>query len=153
MPCELSCSQESCFFEAISIISEHYKHHYYFRSVTESGNAITILSAGKSIYTVDETTYKMAKSNINLTNISCILINLKRREPKLKVEILMIDKKPRYQKEDIEKLQNLLDWCIEEDAYKSPTIMNIEFADDFELKSSIFPDNLQLCSESDKKLS
>jgi len=30
----------------------------------------------------------MAKSNIYLTNISCIHINLNRREPKLEVEVL-----------------------------------------------------------------
>lgn len=58
--------------------------------------------------------------------------------------------KPRYQKkQDIKKLQILLDWCIEEDAYKSPTIMNIEFADDFELKSTIFPDNLSKIGQGD----
>jgi hypothetical protein len=58
--------------------------------VSETGNAITIVSAGKSNYRVDETTYKMAKSNIYLTNISCIHINLKRREPKIEVEIMIM---------------------------------------------------------------
>jgi hypothetical protein len=46
--------------------------------LSETGNAITIVSAGKSFYTVDLTTYKMAKSNIYLTNINVIHINLKR---------------------------------------------------------------------------
>lgn len=54
----------------------------------------------------------MAKSNIYLTNINCIHINLKRREPKIEVEILEMEKKPRYKKDDIKKLENLLDWCL-----------------------------------------
>lgn len=61
------------------MISEQYKHHYHFRSLSETGNAITVVSAGKSIYEVDLTTYKMAKSNVYLTNISCTHVNLRRK--------------------------------------------------------------------------
>lgn len=139
---QVSCSEESCFFEAISLIAEQYKHHYYFRSLEETGNAITVVSAGKSLYTVDETTYKMAKSNVYLTNISCLQINLKRREPSISVKIACMKQKPRFQKEDIDKLKNLVDWCEEEEAYLSPTNLLLDFSEDFELKSVIFPNRL-----------
>ena len=131
LKCELSGSEESCFFEAISLISEQYKHHYYYRSLEETGNAIAVVSAGKSVYTTDETTYKMAKSNIYLTNISCTHINLNRKEEFIKVNIIRMKEKPRYKKEDVEKLKRLLDWCIEEDAYLSPTNTLLNFQEDF----------------------
>jgi hypothetical protein len=46
---QLSCSKDSNLFEAISLISEQYRHHYQFRSLTESGNTIILLSAGTLI--------------------------------------------------------------------------------------------------------
>jgi hypothetical protein len=43
-----------------------------------------------------------------------------------------MERRARYKKkEEIKKIKNLVNWCIEEDAYKSPTVMNMEFADDF----------------------
>ena len=53
--------------------------------------------------------------------------------------------KPRYKKkEDVEKLRNLLDWCIVEDAYLSPTNTLLNFKEDFEIKSVIYPKDLTL---------
>lgn len=90
-----------------------------------------MVSAGKSFYKTDETTYKMAKSNIYLTNINCIHINLKRKEPNVTVKIVRLIEKPLYNKEDAEKLRKLIDWCIEEDVYISPTNILLNFTQDF----------------------
>lgn len=48
MKCELSDSCNSNLFEAICLVSEQYKHHYKFRALDETGNAIIVLSAGRS---------------------------------------------------------------------------------------------------------
>lgn len=47
---KLAASRDTNIFEAISLISEQYRHHYKFRSLTETGNTILILSAGSSTY-------------------------------------------------------------------------------------------------------
>ena len=44
---QLASSCDSNFFEAICLISEQYRHHYKFRALTETGNKIILLSAGR----------------------------------------------------------------------------------------------------------
>lgn len=51
-----------------------------------------MLSAGSSEYEVDQTTYKMAKSYVYLTNINCSLINFgNKTETALKAHIVELN--------------------------------------------------------------
>lgn len=88
----MATSRDTNLFEAISLISEQYRHHYQFRTLTETGNTIIMLSAGSSEYEVDQTTYKMAKSYVYLTNINCSLINFgNKTETALKAHIVELN--------------------------------------------------------------
>lgn len=108
LPAKLAQSSDSNVFQAISLISEQYKHHYEFRSLTETGNAITILTAGNSFYCIDESNYKMAKSYVYLTNVSCVMVNLSRpSHPKVKADIIRPNKKPQFTAESKLKIEQL----------------------------------------------
>jgi hypothetical protein len=51
-----------------------------------------MLSAGPSEYEVDQTTYKMAKSYVYLTNINCSLINFgNKTETAVKVNLVVLN--------------------------------------------------------------
>ena len=88
------------------MISEQYRHHYKFRTLTETGNMILILSAGnfemnigQSCYETDITTYKMAKSYVYLTNVNCSLINFNNKsESQLRVELVYLLETPYFRK-------------------------------------------------------
>jgi hypothetical protein len=86
------------------LVAEQYKHHYKFRSLDETGNAIVILSAGFSEYTLDKTTYKMAKSYVFLTNISCMMVNFNKKVDKIKANVYDVPKNLFQDERDIEKL-------------------------------------------------
>jgi hypothetical protein len=52
---------------------------------------------GNSKYEVDEVSYKMAKSYVYLTNITCYLINFSKKiEDPLYIEMVCFNKKPIY---------------------------------------------------------
>lgn len=59
-----------------------------------------IISAGKSFYLTDKTTYKMAKSNVYLTNIHALHVNLRRYTSQVAVKVTDLGMKSVYFGED-----------------------------------------------------
>ena len=97
LKCELAHSRDSNLFESIGLISEQYRHHYKFRTLTETGNTIIMLSAGKSEYEVDLTTYKMAKSYVYLTNVNVSYLNFANKSRSaIKVDLIELNEKPLF---------------------------------------------------------
>lgn len=117
-----------------------------------------VISAGKSFYRTDKTTYKMAKSNVYLTNIHALHVNLRRYASEVAADVTDLgmtsvyfgeeDVRKGEQINSIGKIQGLVDWMKQKIAYNTPKSVSITFPDHkFEMKSVIDPKDLEKMTE------
>ena len=140
----LAESRDSNMFEAVSLVSEQYRHHYKFRSLSETGNTVLVLSAGSGVYETDKSTFSITKSYVYLTNVTSFWLGFRNRgECSLKAEVALVDRTPVYRQKDKDKLAGSETNCIEKQVYLSPMSHSTRIRDFFRLKSYVYPEELE----------
>lgn len=107
--------------EAINLTASQYSKHYYGRSLSESGSAITVITTGYGKFYADPGTYRLAKSNVYLNNISCVMVCIRSGVDSLEfLKTTSSTEKPIIDESLHDKLELLLYRCLDEYIYGSP---------------------------------